>query len=197
VVKGADKISYVGRDIEDAIALSILDNNKLNELTDIISTKEEKLNNTIIINKLIGDLCQNSSIENGLCFSDDGFKMLNAIKQFNYVNIYKSERLSPSNKYFSLVLNEIYNTLKKTYKGKDTGAEIKRLSKFYPNLSNSFLDWVNCYWDLADRRNTNLKNKVIYLVSENEKDYNKAILDYISGMTDKYAIEIYTEIVKF
>lgn len=197
VVKISDKISYVGRDIEDAIALCILDDKKLNELTDIISTKDEKLNNTIIINKLIGDLCQNSSIENGLCFSDNGFKMLNAIKKFNYENIYKNERLKASNKYFSLVLNEIYDTLTKAYKGKETASEIKKLSKFYPNLSGSFLDWINCYWDLADRKNSNLKNKVIYLVSQSEKDYNKAILDYISGMTDKYAIETYNEIIRF
>jgi dGTPase len=197
VVKISDKISYVGRDIEDAIALSILDDKKLNELTDIISTKDEKLNNTIIINKLIGDLCQNSSIENGLCFSDDGFKMLNAIKKFNYENIYKNERLKASNQYFSLVLNQIYDTLKKAYAGKNTSLEIKKLSKFYPNMSGSFLDWLHCYWDLADRTHTNLKNKIIYLVSQNEKDYNKAILDYISGMTDKYAIETYNEIIKF
>ena len=37
----------------------------------------------------------------------------------------------------------------------------------------------------------------ILLTMENEKDYYKAIIYYISGMTDNFAIEIYNEIIGF
>ena len=198
VVKIADKISYVGRDIEDAISIGILDSEKLENLSNILSSgKREKINNTVIINKLINDLCQNSSIENGLSLSHEGFEMLNAIKDFNYQNIYLSDRLAPSAKYFNLVINEIYETLKKTYAGINTALEIQVLGRYYPNISKSFLDWISCYWDLTSRTDTNLENSVVYEIVHNQNNYFKAILDYISGMTDKYAIDNYNEIVGF
>ena len=39
-------------------------------------------------------------------------------------------------------------------------------------------------------------NKIIYDL-ENEQDYSKAIMDYMSGMTDQYITQIYHEIVSF
>ena len=85
IVKIADKISYLGRDIEDAITLGILDEH-LNELYNLLGCNydDEKINNTIIINNLIKDLCDNSSPEKGLCFSDKAFELINQINKFNY-----------------------------------------------------------------------------------------------------------------
>ncbi|MBD9158610.1 MAG: hypothetical protein EGQ16_02005 [Clostridiales bacterium] len=42
----------------------------------------------------------------------------------------------------------------------------------------------------------NLKNKIIYDYT-NPQDYYKAIIDFIAGMTDNYAIDMYNEIVSF
>mgnify|MGYP002797332027 FL=1 len=69
VVKISDKISYIGRDIEDAVTLGILDGH-LDELYKLLGNTKGTINNTVIINNLIYDLCQNSSPEKGLCFSD-------------------------------------------------------------------------------------------------------------------------------
>lgn len=53
VVKIADKISYIGRDIEDAITLGIIDDH-LQELYDLLNyNSSEKLNNSTIINHLV------------------------------------------------------------------------------------------------------------------------------------------------
>ena len=41
-----------------------------------------------------------------------------------------------------------------------------------------------------------MKNKVLFSI-DNEKDFYKAIIYYISGMTDNFAIEIYNEIIHF
>ena len=184
VVKIADKISYLGRDIEDAITLGILDE-KLEELYKILKQKEV-INNTVIINHLIGDLCENSSPEKGLCFSEGTFKMLKEIKEFNYKYIYKSERLKPSARYFNIIINEIYSTIKNNYGKKDKSVN--------PEVIESFEKWLSNYWNL--KRNDKNKNDVIFDM-KNERDFCKAIIYYISGMTDNFAIETYNKIVGF
>lgn len=194
VVKIADKISYIGRDIEDAISLGILDEH-LNELHKMLGLDiNEPINNTVLINNFIYDLCENSSIEKGLCFSEKTFELINELKKFNYKNIYKANIIGPSIEYFKLIINEIYNILKNLYNGNKTYINIQNLKKFYPKLMNSFEEWLQNYWDL-DRKEI-FKNDVIISMN-NEKEYYKAIIYYISGMTDNFAIDIYNEIVRF
>lgn len=197
VVKISDKIAYLGRDIEDAITLGILDNH-LEELYNLLNydCEEEKLNNTIIINYLVSDLCENSSPEKGLCFSDKAFDLMNKIKKFNYTYIYLCDRIQPSNRFFKLVLSEIYNTLKSCFDGQNMLNSISKLKQFYPKLSKSFLGFIYNYIDNVDRENLSLSNSVIFN-NNSERDFHKAILYFISGMTDNFAIEIYNEIIGF
>ena len=116
VIKIADKISYIGRDIEDALSLKLLDTNKIQELKEILGMKpEDALNNTKIINDLVVDICQNSSPEKGLCFSAEKLRLIDDIKKYNYDNIYNNPRMEASNEYFRVVINRIYNTLQNLY----------------------------------------------------------------------------------
>ena len=193
VVKIADKISYIGRDIEDAVTLGIIDEH-LGELYDLLDYTNGTINNTVIINDLIYDLCKNSSPEIGLCFSDDALHLMNKIKKFNYEYIYLSEALKASDEYFSVVINRIYDTLKNAYKYEHTIENLDKLKKFYPNLINGFVDWFCNFSDVSDRRN--LKNKVLFNI-QNPKDYYFAIVLYIAGMTDKFAIDTCNEIIGF
>lgn len=195
VVKISDKIAYLGRDIEDAITLGILDTH-LEELYSLLNynINNEKLNNTIIINYLVSDLCENSSPENGLCFSDKAFDLMNKIKQFNYKNIYLCDRIKPSTRFFKLVLSEIYNTLKSCFDGKSAFNSIQSLQKSYPKLYGNFSEFLCKYYDFPNRKN--LENKIIFHDSI-ATDFYQSILYYISGMTDNYAIEIYNEIIGF
>ena len=194
VVKIADKISYIGRDIEDAISLGILDEH-LNELHKMLGLDiNEPINNTVLINNFIYDLCENSSIEKGLCFSEKTFELINELKKFNYKHIYRAEIIKPSIEYFKIIINEIYNILKNLYDGNRTYINIQNLKKFYPNLMSSFEEWLQNYWNLE--RKEIYKNDVIINMS-NEKEYYKAIIYYISGMTDNFAIDIYNEIIRF
>ena len=198
VVKISDKISYIGRDIEDAITLGIIDEH-LDELYKLLNydLPEKKINNTIIINYLVCDLVQNSSPEKGLCFSDEAFDLLNKIKEFNYRNIYFSDRLKPSMKYFELVLNEIYDTLKSCYDGENTLKNLQnKLSKTSIKLYDSFLGFLKNYYNLGNRKELKLINDVIFDF-RNETDFYKCIIYYISGMTDKFAIEVYNDIIGF
>ena len=196
VVKISDKISYIGRDIEDAITLGILDNH-LEELYSLLNfDSSETLNNSTIINYLVCDLCENSSPEIGLSFSSKAFNLMNKIKEFNYKHIYFSRRTRTSTKYFKLVINEIYDILKECYDNENTLQNLNSLRKFYPKLANEFYHFLENYCDFGNREELKLKNKIIYDIS-NEQDFSNAIISYISGMTDNFAMEMYNEIIRF
>lgn len=196
-VKVSDKISYICRDIEDAITLGVLDNNINDLFKDLnIISKNEIINNTILIHFLINNLWENSSFEKGLCFSNDALDLMNKIKDFNYKNIYNSKRILPSNRYFNLVLNEIYDLLKSTYIGSNTIDNLKSLEKTYPKLIGDFIDFIYTYFNFDNKENLKLKNKVLFSIN-NEKDFYKSIILFISGMTDNYAIDVYNEIISF
>ena len=188
VVKIADKIAYLGRDIQDAITLGILDKH-LDELYEVLNIdKDEKINNTIIINKLIYDLCENSNETEGLRFSDKAFKFMNKLKEFNYKYIYLDERLKIGSEYFRLIINTIYSILKRYY------TEKEHIKKIYPEIINDFEDWLELFWN--KERKDICKNKIVFNL-EKEEEFYQAIIYYISGMTDNYAIDLYNKIIKF
>ena len=197
VVKISDKVSYIGRDIEDAITLGIL-NNHLTELNDLLNynSSESTLNNSTIINYLVCDLCKNSSPEKGLCFSPEAYDLMNKIKDFNYKHIYFSQKVRNSKEYFSLVLNAIYDKLHDCFDAQNTLNNLHNLEKFYPKLYSGFYHFLENYCDFGNREKLKLHNKIIFNVFD-EKDYYKAIISYIAGMTDNFAIEIYNEIIRF
>ena len=64
----------------------------------------------------------------------------------------------------------------------------------YPKVANDFETWLSSYWNI--NREEKYKNSVIFDIS-NLKDFCQAIIYYISGMTDNYAIEMYNSIIGF
>ncbi|MBQ6796740.1 MAG: hypothetical protein IJP10_01885, partial [Clostridia bacterium] len=117
------------------------------------------------------------------------------LKEFNYNYIYRDKRVVRADKFFSLVINEIFDLLCDCYDGDNTYNRLKQASKNYPRLPSHFMEWLDTYRVMYDRPPV-LKNPTIFNIG-NEKDYCKAVLLYISGMTDNYAIETYNEIISF
>ena len=194
IVKIADKISYIGRDIEDAVSLKIIDYKQTEELKNLFQNKDVRaVNNSSIIHELAIDLYRNSSIENGLMFSEAGLNLINKIKEFNYKNIYFDKSLTPSLSYFNLVINEIYNLFKSAYDKENTINNLQKLTYKYGSLIEKFVSWLENYIDLGNREEI-LKNKVVFNPFD-EKSYSKAIITYISGMTDQYAEKAYHSII--
>ena len=89
-----------------------------------------------------------------------------------------------------------YSLLKSTFEQDHTLENVENLNKFYPKLYKNFLSFLNHYFDLGNRENLKLKNQVVFNLN-NEKEFYKAIIYFISGMTDNFAIEIYNEIIGF
>ena len=193
IVKVSDKISYLGRDIDDAIEENFFTEDMLDELSEITGIAS-RTSNSAIINTLVTDICENSSPEDGIRLSKNAVEMMNKLKAFNYKYIYGAKRMTPSNKYFELVINQIFDILNDAYDGANTPNKIMNMAKFYPNLMNNFYSWIEKYWNFGKRER--LKNKVIFDIDKKE-DYIQAIIYYISGMTDKFAVDMYNEIIHF
>ena len=126
VVKVADKIAYLGRDIEDAIRMDFIESKDLKELREISKVYGEKImNTTVIIHNFIISICENSSPEAGIRLSEEHNKMLKRIKDFNYRAIYKNPKFDVYRKYVALVIRSIYDTLIESYDGDNTINKLK------------------------------------------------------------------------
>ena len=194
VVKLADNISYMGRDIEDAIQMNLLTEKEVEKFDKVI--ENIKLTNSNIINYLVVDLCENSSIEEGLKFSKEAQDTIYRIRSFNNEKIYKHDKIKPTIRYFTVLINELFYALRNEYNGKSTVRNLHKLERYYPTLASEFAGWISNYAITEDRIQKDYDNKIIYNL-ENLEDYNRAIVDYMSGMTDLYIVQIYNELINY
>lgn len=205
VVKIADKIAYVGRDIEDAVRLGFLDQASQNQLLMMARAHDERvMNTTVIMHNMIIDICKNSSPENGISMSPQFNQQLADIKKFNYQYIYRHPRLTPFTHYAELVLTQIFETLLERYDGKHTWGALAGVRQFAPELIGSFEKFLARYCLAEILPNGDLKglslcceNEKIYGELETRELYIQAIIDYISGMTDRFAIEVFNELLEY
>lgn len=88
VMRISDVIAYVGRDIEDAIILNLINRKDLPaEAVSVLGNQNRE-----IVNSLIIDLVNHSFGQDHLSFSKDVFEALNKLKEWNYRNIYQSPK---------------------------------------------------------------------------------------------------------
>lgn len=199
VVKISDKISYLGRDIEDALLLKILTDSEIRELVNIGrqfgAFEANEITNTLLMHDFIIDLCKTSSPDRGIAFSPQYLDLINALKAFNYRYIYRHERLNIYKQYAQLVVESIYQTLKSAYRGTETPAELEHYAVIYPVLAHNFSEWLAKY-ARTEERAAKYQNEVLYCL-EKRQDYIQAIVDYISAMSDNFAITLFNEITTF
>ena len=194
VVKISDKISYIGRDIDDALRMNVLNERDVARINKMVETI--KVSNSNIINYLVADVCMNSTPEEGLKFSEEALETMNGLKKFNLEKIYLGEFIQPSIRYSKLVINEVFYTLFKAFDKENTLKNLKKLKRYYPKLISEFIEWLANYSEIDLRKTEKYNNKILYNLGKKE-DYVRAILVYISGMTDNYIIKVYNEIVGF
>lgn len=209
VVKIADKIAYLGRDIEDAVRLHILkeDGQPLKELLRQLNSHLrmhlQSITNTAIMYPLVTDICRESTPEKGLVLSASHLQLMDTVMKFNYRHIYRSKRLEIYHAYARLILESIYSLLKECYAGDGTLDNLRLLQHDYPTLGRHFLERMYKLSDvgrktaLHDKFGNDFGNAVLYRISSTERDYRIACIDYIAGMTDTYAEKIFVEMTTF
>lgn len=205
VVKLADKIAYIGRDIEDAVSLGFLDGDKQERLLAMARADDKNaVNTTVIMHSLVIDVCKNSSPGAGIAMSAHAAERLNEIKAFNYENIYRHSRFKAFQDYSSLVLTSLFDALYGYYAAQYTFSNVLSDEKFYPQLCSSFAQWLARYCDddiIGDGElkalSSRCKNKKIYGALDSESSYARAVIDFLSGMTDAFAIKLFGELLAF
>jgi dGTPase len=89
VVRLADTISYIGRDLEDAITLNLISRE---ELPPLVSERLGRTNGAIVYS-LVSDLISHSYHKNYVGYSPEVGEALKILKQFNYRRIYDNPRI--------------------------------------------------------------------------------------------------------
>lgn len=105
VVKITDIISYVGRDIEDAIRLGFVNRNEIpKSISEVLGNSNKSIVNTLVI-----DLINNSYGKEYLEFSDEVYNALMDLFIFNYKNIYNKANSLERLDYYDKVFNSLYD----------------------------------------------------------------------------------------
>ena len=191
VVKIADKIAYLGKDIEDAYKIGLFSDKNKAELKNIVQkfvpNYRGEVNNTSLINLFTADLINNSDPKKGIGFSENAANLMNAVKKYNYEHIYKAKGAKNlTQEQCDTIIFGIYDRYMNLYKGENTIDSIKN----DPNpCTQNFRNWLIKYSD-NKYRDSQYKNSILYDLKKPE-DYKQAVIDYISGMTDKYALKTY------
>ena len=106
VVRISDIISYLGRDIEDAIRLNFLKRSELPK--DIIQITG--LTNKEIVNYFINDIIKNSINKDYIAMSPEAFRCLSNLKKFNYERIYSKVNSSKTLDKWEEMFNKVFKS---------------------------------------------------------------------------------------
>lgn len=174
VMRMSDKVAYLGRDLEDAISLRLLQPEEIpNEVRDTLGDS-----NSAIIDTLVHDIVNHASETGRVGFSDDVYRASIALKRFNYSRIYENPRLSVYHDYFERILGTLFEYL----------SDLLRRHAFeagrYRNEGNA----------LASRFGDYVSKMAPYYTEIGERE-PRIVGDYIAGMTDDFAIDSIQEIM--
>lgn len=173
IMRFSDKIAYLGRDLEDAFVAGFITED------DVPDDVKEMLgnHNGQIINSLILDLIENSKNRDMIGFSDDTYEVVTKLKKFNYEKIYSNKILNEYDRFCHKIINNLFDYLHDIY---------TKNQKDYGKYAESTIEldrYFGQYINTMDH----------FYTSRNETEIN-IITDYISGMTDVFALEAIKQI---
>ncbi len=166
VVRLVDKIAYVGRDIEDAVRVKLMD------MQDIPGDIRNELghSNGEIINTLVCDLVENSYGKDCIQLSPSKGEALEKLINENVRLIYKADKITRYEKIAENTLEGLFDNLLQSV------SDIEKLHSSDVKVYRMFYNFITdkCY-------------------DNNESDAQK-VIDFIAGMTDSFAQSCFEEI---
>lgn len=162
VVRLSDIISYIGRDIEDALRLHIITKNDLPQ--DIMQITG--YSNKEIVNYFIKDVITNSFGKDYIKMSKEAFQNLKNLKKFNYEHIYRKANSKETLDKWQEMMETVFNNSLKDLKEENATSDI--YIYFYKYMNDDY------------KKNT---------------PKERVVIDYISGMTDRFFITSYEKIM--
>ena len=174
VVRLADKIAYFGRDIEDAIKADLITKEDIPQ--DV--RKEVGTSNGEIINTLTLDLIDHSKDKDYIGFSEEKFQLISQLRDFNYSRIYCSPVMLKRKEMISKCISNVFDYFRDLFIQHkfDYDSYQKELAQAARGFGNYLKSMRNFY-------------------KEDPAAIDTIIADYISGMTDSFALGIMQEVL--
>lgn len=167
LVRLVDKIAYVGRDIEDAVRVGLISDEADSHCRKVLGK-----NNGEIINTLVMDVIENSYGQDIIRLSDEKGQALRELIEENYERIYRAEKIR---RYENTTKNMLEGLFELLYQAACTmPAEDMEASDI--DLYRQFGEFIRQHQYGPD-----------------ETDEHK-VADFLSGMTDGYAIKAFESI---
>ncbi len=173
IMRFSDKIAYLGRDIEDAFVAGFITEKDIPEnVKKVLGNR-----NGQIINTLILDVIEHSKNKDYIGFSDEKFELVTQLKKFNYEKIYNHPTLINYDKFCDKIINNLFDYLLELY---------QKNGKNYNDYKNTNIILDKAFSEYL------LSMKDFYVGKQNNPDI--FITDYISGMTDIFALQAIKQI---
>ena len=173
IVRFADVIAYLGRDIEDAYLADII---KLDDIPETIK-KEVGEKNGEIIDSLVIDIIETSKEIDSIKLSDKMFEKVKLLQDFNNERIYHHPKISRYREMGENIIEELFDYLLDKYN--NYGKDYEKYKESELALDKQFGNYIERYESLYDT----------------EGNIPKVIIcDYIAGMTDNYALNAMRQI---
>ncbi len=169
VVRLADKIAYVGRDVEDAARAGIME---FDDLPAAIKTSLGRTNGQII-NTLVTDIITNSRNQDAIILSRERGESMEELLNENVDRIYKSDKIKRYEKMVQNVIEGLFDALCQAL------GDPEKLASSNNRVYRSFHQY------LVERK-----------YPESLPNPQKAV-DYIAGMSDSFATKCFEDIYWF
>lgn len=167
LVRLVDKIAYVGRDIEDAIRVGLISDEADSHCRKVLGK-----NNGEIINTLVMDVIENSYGHDIIRLSDEKGHALKELIEENYERIYKADKIKRYEKTTENMLEGLFESLY----GAVTTMSTEEMEASELELHRQFGTFIRQH-----------------AYNPTETDEHK-VADFLSGMTDGYAIKAFESI---
>jgi len=150
VARVADIIGYIGRDIEDAVTLRVIDWKEVpRDIRDVLGSGNDE-----IVNTLVTDLIENSYEKNYLALSEQVFTAMTKLKDFNEERIYSNPDTNTQFSKMQNMYNQIYQRYYRDLKGGNSGSYISEfigdMESVYRKNNNNKRIVIDCLAGMTD-----------------------------------------------
>ncbi len=172
IVRFADTIAYLGRDLQDAVEVGLVDSS-LDDLPESLQSMLRESGsfrdiNGFVIDSLCRDIIETSIDSDCISFSGETYSFVSDLKEYNYSTIYENKRLHEQDYKIELMFETIFEHYLSDLESEN------RQSLIYRDLID--LDMV--------------QRSYIESLSPPE-----IVRDYIAGMTNSYFESVFKKIV--
>ncbi|MEG2348812.1 MAG: HD domain-containing protein [Clostridia bacterium] len=133
VVRISDLIGYLGKDIDDAVMLGVIDIKDIpKNITNVLGTKNDEIMNNIII-----DVIENSFNKPYIEMSKKMYEAISNLKEFNYENIYSKVNSAKDLQKFKDIFEKLFEVYIKAVETSDLKNDI--YTTFLKNMNKNYL----------------------------------------------------------